>query len=125
LTQGRAKKGIFSKFFSGLLSLYNITGIFSDVLSYSRLFALGLSSAIIGMVFNILASMLTGAWYSIVFAVAIFVVGHVFNILINLLGAFVHTSRLQYIEFFGKFFEGGGHTFTPLTIKTKYIDLTN
>ncbi|HZK34452.1 MAG TPA: V-type ATP synthase subunit I, partial [Bacillota bacterium] len=70
LTQGRAKKNIIAKFFSGLLSLYNITGIFSDVLSYSRLFALGLSSAIIGMVFNILASMLSGAWYTIIFAVA-------------------------------------------------------
>ncbi|HZK35109.1 MAG TPA: V-type ATPase 116kDa subunit family protein, partial [Bacillota bacterium] len=63
--------------------------------------------------------------YTIIFAVAIFVVGHVFNILINLLSAFVHSSRLQYIEFFGKFFEGGGHEFSPLTIKTKYIDLTN
>jgi len=125
LTQGRSKKNIIAKFFSGLLSLYNITGIFSDVLSYSRLFALGLSSAIIGMVFNILASMLGGAWYTFIFAAAVFLVGHIFNLVINILGAFVHASRLQYIEFFSKFFEGGGHAFMPLTIKTKYIDLTN
>ena len=125
LTQGRHKKNVISKFTSGLLSLYNITGILSDVLSYSRLFALGLATGVIGMVINLLASMVAVSWYGWIAAAIIMVGGHTFNVLINVLGSFVHAARLQYIEFFGKFFEGGGHPFTPLSIKTKYIDLTD
>jgi len=123
LTQGRHKKNIISKLLSGLLSLYNITGILSDVLSYSRLFALGLATGVIGMVINLLASMVATSWFGWIFALAIMIGGHTFNLLINVLGAFVHDARLQYIEFFGKFFEGGGHAFSPLTIKTKFIEL--
>lgn len=123
LTQGREKKGIIKKFTSGLLSLYNVTSILSDILSYSRLFALGLATGVIAMVINLLVIMLGTTWYGFIIAIIIFIGGHAFNIAINLLGSFVHAARLQYIEFFGKFFEGGGHTFTPLTIKTKYIDL--
>lgn len=125
LTQGRHKKNVFSKFFSGLLSLYNITGILSDVLSYSRLFALGLSTGVIGMVINLLASMMTNSLIGWVFAIIVMIAGHTLNIVINVLGAFVHSARLQYIEFFSKFFQGGGHAFSPLTIKTKYVDITN
>ena len=55
--------------------------------------------------------------------VAVFTIGHVFNVGINLLGTFVHTSRLQYIEFFGKFYEPGGKPFKPLFYKTKYVEI--
>ena len=55
--------------------------------------------------------------------VAVFLLGHTLNLAINVLGTFVHTSRLQYIEFFGKFYEGGGRAFNPFTFKTKYIDI--
>jgi len=124
-TGGREKKGIIAKFFGGLLTLYNISGYVSDLLSYSRLFALGLATGVIAMVINTIAKMLweTGP-VGIVVAVFVLVGGHIFNIIINVLGSFVHSSRLQYIEFFGKFYEAGGRAFTPLAIRTKYVDVT-
>ncbi|MBE3102553.1 MAG: V-type ATP synthase subunit I [Firmicutes bacterium] len=125
LTQGRSRKNPIKRLLSGVLSLYNITGYLSDVLSYSRLFALGLATGVIGMVINTLGIMLGTSWYGWIIGILIMVGGHIFNLLINSLGAFVHSSRLQYIEFFGKFFEGGGHAFAPLRIKTKFIDLIN
>ena len=123
LTQGRDKDNIFAKLFSGLLSLYDVTGFLSDVLSYSRLFALALTTGVIGTVMNQLGAMVGTSWYGWILAAIILVVGHVFNIAINVLGAFVHTSRLQYIEFYGKFYEGGGKLFNPLGIRTKYTDV--
>lgn len=123
LTQGRSQKSIISKFTTGLLSLYNVSAYLSDVLSYSRLFALGLATAVIGMVFNQLGAMLGASWITFVFAIIILAVGHVFNIAVSALGAYVHSSRLQYIEFFGKFFEGGGRAFRPLGIKTKFTEI--
>ena len=125
LTGGRANKNILTKFLGGLLSLYNISGYVSDLLSYSRLFALGLATGVIAMVINTIAQML---WESgtvgIVVAIFVLIGGHIFNILINVLGSFVHTSRLQYIEFFSKFYEAGGKAFVPLAIRTKYVDVT-
>ncbi|MDD4721325.1 MAG: V-type ATP synthase subunit I [Acidaminococcaceae bacterium] len=125
LTGGREKKNVIAKFFGGLLSLYNISGYVSDLLSYSRLFALGLATGVIAMVINTIAKMLweTGP-AGVVIAVFVLVGGHIFNILINVLGSFVHTSRLQYIEFFSKFYEAGGKAFVPLAIRTKYVDVT-
>ncbi len=118
LTQGRAKKNIIMKFFSGVLSLYDVTGYFSDILSYSRLLALSLSTAVVGTVVNTMG-ILTGP----VGFFVVFLIGHVFNIAINLVGSFVHSARLQYVEYFGKFYESGGRQFAPLTIKTKNIDI--
>lgn len=123
LTQGREKKNIFAKFFSGLLSLYDVTGFLSDILSYSRLFALALTTGVIGTVMNQLGLMVATSWYGWIIAMVIFAIGHTFNIAINVLGTFVHTSRLQYIEFYGKFYQGGGRSFKPLNMKTKYGDL--
>ncbi len=123
LTQGRQQKTIIKKFTSGLLSLYNITGYLSDILSYSRLFALGLATGVIAMVVNTVAGMMAGSIIGDIFMVAILIGGHLFNIAINVLGAYVHASRLQYIEFFGKFYESGGVEFKPLSYKTKYIKI--
>lgn len=116
LTQGRDNKGIFSKAFGGIKSLYDITGYFGDILSYLRLMALCLSTGVIAMVINLLGDM-AGP----VFAIVIGVIGHTVNLLINALGAYVHTSRLQYVEFFGKFYEGGGKAFNPFKLKSKYV----
>ena len=124
LTQGRAKKNIIGKFISGVLSLYDTSGYLSDVLSYSRLYALGLSTGVVGMVFNTIVGMLMGNPIGMVFGALLFVFGHTFNIAINVLGAYVHTSRLQYIEFYGKFYQDGGERFNPLSLKTKHIKLT-
>ncbi|MBQ9881410.1 MAG: V-type ATP synthase subunit I, partial [Synergistes sp.] len=121
LTQGREKKNIAAKLFSGVLSLYNVTGYLGDVLSYSRLLALGLGSAAVGMVINLLARLVSGTPYvGVVLAVLIFVLGHSFSIVVNLLGAFIHSLRLQYVEFFGKFYNATGHDFAPLRNSAQY-----
>lgn len=118
LTQGRHEKNIFKKFTSGLLSLYNVTAYLGDILSYSRLLALSLATAVIASVVNTMGSLSGPIGF-----VLIFLIGHAFNISINLIGTFVHTSRLQYVEFFNKFYQGGGVPFQPLDIETKYVDI--
>lgn len=118
LTQGRAKKNIIAKFFGGVMSLYDITGYFSDILSYSRLLALSLATAVVSQVVNTMG-VLTGP---IGFFV-VFIIGHVFNLAINLIGSFVHSARLQYVEFFGRFYESGGRVFKPLSINTKNTNI--
>ena len=119
LTQGRHKKGIFGKLFGGIASLYDITAWLSDVLSYSRLMALMLASSVIASVMNTLGALPRNI---IVFAL-VFIIGHVFNIGVNLIGTYVHAARLQYLEFFGKFYVEGGIPFRPLKYRTKYIDI--
>jgi len=125
LTQGRHKKNIIQKLLSGLLSLYKITGYMGDTLSYSRLLALGMSSAIIGSVINILAGMVKESVpvLGIVFMVVLLIVGHIFNLVISTLGAFVHSMRLQMVEFFSKFYEGGGREFRPFKRVAEYTTL--
>ena len=124
-TQGRSKEGIGGKLFSGILSLYNVTGYLGDVLSYSRLLALGLGSAAVGMVINLLAKLVAGAPYvGIIFAALIFVLGHLFSIAVNILGAFIHSLRLQYVEFFGKFYDSNGEEFRPLAFSTQYVKIS-
>lgn len=121
LFAARSEKNIFKRLISGILSLYNVTGFLGDVLSYSRLFALGLATGVIGAVFNAMGFMMAGSLIGKIFMVIFLIIGHTFNLALGILGAYVHSSRLQYVEFFGKFFEGEGKPFEPLRIKTKYI----
>ncbi len=108
--------------FSGLFNLYGMSGFIGDFLSYARLMAIGLATVLIGMVINLLAKMILPAPYvGILFGVLLLVVGHTFNLVINLLGAFVHPTRLQFVEFFGKFYDDGGEPFSPLAIRTKHL----
>ena len=118
LTQGRHEKKFFKKITKGLSSLYDITSYLGDILSYSRLLALSLATAVIASVINTMGAMTGPIGFMIVF-----LIGHTFNIAVNLIGTYVHTSRLQYVEFFGKFYEGGGDIFSPLDTKTKYVDI--
>ncbi|WP_312814349.1 V-type ATP synthase subunit I [Sedimentibacter sp.] len=120
LTQGRSKDNIAGKLISGVLSLYNITSYLSDILSYSRLLALGLATGVVSSVVSILGSMGGRNIFGVLLFIVVLLIGHVFNFAINALGAFVHAARLQYVEFFGKFYEGGGESFNPLAKKTKY-----
>ena len=120
LTQGRAKKGVFGKALGGLGGLYGLINYASDLLSYARILALGLAAGVIAQVVNILATMKGASVIGFLMMVVVFVIGHVLNLVINVLGTFVHTSRLQYIEFFGKFYEDGGEPFKPLTPVDKY-----
>lgn len=122
LTAGRTSKSIFGKFFGGLYALYNTaTGYLGDILSYSRLLALGLATGSIASVINLIGTMPENKVFKLILLVVVFIVGHIANLAINLLGAYVHTDRLQFVELFSKFYTGGGRDFDPLTIKTKYI----
>ncbi|MGN0658675.1 MAG: V-type ATP synthase subunit I [Emergencia sp.] len=124
LTGGRSNKGI-GKVTGGLSALYNITSYISDILSYSRLLALGLATGVIASVVNTMGSLAGSGFVGTIVLLIVFVIGHTFNLAINALGAFVHSSRLQYIEFFGKFYEDGGEEFDPFRKNTKYVRLTN
>lgn len=108
----------------GLYSLYGISSWVGDIVSYSRLMALGLSGAFIGMAFNMIAGMVGSAWYLLPFAAIIFLVGHGFNLFLSALGAYVHSLRLIYVEFFGKFYSGGGKAFKKLKRDPKYLNYT-
>lgn len=118
LFSGRSSKNVGLRLALGAYDLYNITGWLSDVLSYSRLLALGLATGVIASVFNQLGVMLGPIGF-----VPVFLIGHLLNMAINLLGAYVHTCRLQYVEFFGKFYEGGGREFHPFRLNTKYVEI--
>ena len=107
----------------GAYELYNITGWLSDVLSYSRLLALGLATGVIASVVNQMGSMMGTSIIGVIGFIVVFIVGHTLNLAINLLGAYVHTNRLQFVEFFGKFYEGGGRPFNPFKQNTKYVDI--
>ena len=125
LTAGRAKKGIVGKVVGGFGGLYNITGYMSDILSYSRILALSLATGVVGMVMNLLAGMIQGSVIGFIFSLLIYAVGHVFNLAMGLLSAYVHDSRLQYIEFFNKFYEGGGYAFRPLKVDPRYVEVVD
>ncbi|WP_346888443.1 V-type ATP synthase subunit I [Clostridium sp. UBA1056] len=124
LTNGRHEKSIGAKLGQGFYSLYGITSYVGDLVSYTRLAALGLATGFIAYAFNIMVSMVSTSWATVIFGIAIFVVGHVFNLFINALGSYVHTSRLQYLEYFGKFYEGGGTAFEPLKYNSKYFKIS-
>lgn len=123
LMSARGKKNFGLRIALGAYDLYNITGWLSDVLSYSRLLALGLATGVIAQVVNQMGSMMGNSVFGIIIFVVVFIVGHTLNLAINLLGAYVHTCRLQYVEFFGKFYEGTGREFKPFKNETKYIDV--
>lgn len=120
LTQGYGKKGIGGKLMGIGGSLYNnITGYFSDILSYSRLMALMLAGAVIAQVFNTLGG-ITG---NVVTFFIISMVGNALNFALNLLGCYVHDMRLQCLEFFGRFYEDGGKPFRPMSLDTQFVDI--
>ena len=122
LTAGRTSKSVFGKFFGGIYALYNTaTGYLGDILSYSRLLALGLATGSIASVINLIGTMPQNKAVKLVVLIVVFCIGHVANLAINLLGAYVHTDRLQFVELFSKFYTGGGREFAPLTVNTKYI----
>jgi V/A-type H+-transporting ATPase subunit I len=129
LTQGRYQKAsnlpltIFKKGLVGVLSIYNIFGYLGDVLSYSRILALGLATAALASAFNMVAIQLGGGLRIVgpILVVGLLLVLHTINFVISGLGAFVHSGRLQYVEYFTKFLEGGGRTFKPFGTYSKYI----
>ncbi len=124
LTGGRNSNNLIGKLFGGILSLYDITSYVGDVLSYSRLMALGLATGVIASVINVLGSLGGASVVGIIAYILISIFGHALNFAINCLGAYVHTNRLQYVEFYQKFYEGGGKKFRPFSMNTKYFNFS-
>ena len=123
LMSGRANKNWGLRIALGAYDIYGVTGWLSDVLSYSRLLALGLATGVIASVINSMAIMQGKTVIGVIVFILVFIVGHTLNIAINLLGAYVHTNRLQYVEFFGKFYDAGGEPFRPFKTNNKYIEI--
>lgn len=130
--------GIRGKIGGAINTVYGITGLIADVTSYTRLLALGIATGVIGFSINLIISIfwkwlvapnLSLSPYLIIAALSavalglVFVAGHSFNIFINTLGGFIHTMRLHFAEFFGKFYEGGGEPFRPFKAKRKFTIL--
>ncbi len=126
VTAGRYEK-FFGKFTKGFGTAYGVINYASDILSYARLYGLMLSGAVIAQIISTYGGQFvtSGNIGLIALGVVLFIVGHGFNLVMNLLGAYIHDARLQYVEFYGRFFEGEGELFAPLGSKKRYITITN
>lgn len=107
----------------GAYDLYGVTSWLSDLLSYSRLLALGMATGVIASVVNMMGSMFGSGPVGVIVFIVVFLLGHTLNIGINALGAYVHTNRLQYVEFFNKFYDAGGRKFNPFRTSSKYFNI--
>lgn len=122
-TQGRASKTVPVKIVSGIYSVYGMTSYIGDLVSYTRIAALALSGAYISFAFNIMANLFPAGPVRIIFGTLVYLIGLALNLGLSALGAYVHTLRLQYVEFFSKFYEGGGVPFNPFKLKNKFINI--
>ena len=109
----------------GPIGFFDITGYVGDWLSYARLLALGLATAGMALAFNVVAQLLGEMipLIGIVITIILIVFAHMINLGLQALGAGIHSLRLQYVEFFNRFYEGGGHEFTPFKIKRRYTKI--
>ncbi|MCD5381148.1 MAG: hypothetical protein LR008_01070 [Candidatus Pacebacteria bacterium] len=123
MASGRKGETVLQKVQSAALSLYNSIGYFSDILSYSRLLALGLATTALAFAVNLIAEIVAESipYVGTVISIVVLVVGHLFTLMVNTLGAFIHSARLQFVEFFGKFIAGTGKQFAPLSRTEKYV----
>ena len=122
LTAGRHEK-LLGKFTKGFGAAYGIINFASDILSYARLYGLMLSGAVIAQIISSYSiDFITGGNPAfIILGAVLMLIGHAFNLAIGLLGAYIHDARLQYVEFYGRFYEGEGELFAPLGSSHKYI----
>lgn len=123
LTGGRSAPKLSGKILGGFGALYNVSGYFSDLLSYSRLMALGLVTGIVGSVANTIGTLFGSGIVKLLIFIIVFVFFHAVNLAISALGAYVHVNRLQYVEFFTKFYDGGGKIFQPFALNTKHYKI--
>ncbi len=123
-TRSKQMKKALVKIAWGFYNFYGVSSYLGVVLSYVRLMALGMVTGVIAIAINKIAWMITGIpVVGIVLVIIILIPGHIFNIIINALGGFIHTMRLQYIEFFGRFYTGGSKPFKPFTYETNYVEI--
>ena len=128
VSQGRQMPGVLGKVLGGMVSIYGIFGSYGcvsfigDTLSYSRLLALGLTTSIVGMAFNIIAGLFSKVPVAgpVLFWLVV-IGGHTFNFFISVLGGFVHSARLILLEFFGRFYQSGGQEFAPYGFRHERI----
>ena len=113
---GRNSKNVFGKIVGGFKGLYGLINVVSDILSYCRLFGLCLASCAIGLAFNVRHPY---GGYGV--GVVVLIPLHAFNLALGVLSAYVHDARLQFLEFYGRFYDGGGRLFSPLGVRTKYV----
>jgi V/A-type H+-transporting ATPase subunit I len=114
--KAKTQKELMLKGFWAIYGAYSVISgnLLGDILSYSRLFGLGLTTSVLALAVNQIVSLTRNIpFIGLILSIVIFVIGHFGNLTINLLGSYVHTSRLQYLEFFTKFYEGGGRVFKP------------
>ena len=122
LLNGYGVRNPFKRLLKGLGGLYGLVSYASDLLSYSRILALCLVAAVIAKVINMITLLGATGWLGMLVMVVVLVAGHLLNLAINVLGSFVHTARLQYLEFFGKFYEDGGKAFEPAVPADQYTE---
>lgn len=120
--QGDPNKNTIIRTISGMGSIFNITGFLSNTLSYVRLIALGLATGVIASVVNLLAFTFGGGGFGIVITILILVIGHTFNIAMNLLGSFINVLRLQLVEFFPRFFNAKGIALKPINWRPEWLE---
>jgi V/A-type H+-transporting ATPase subunit I len=120
----RCMKQVLGKIAWGLYNIYGISSYLGVLLSYVRLMALGMVTGVIAIAINKIAWMITGIpVIGVVLVIIILIPSHLFNLIINTLGGFIHTMRLQYIEFFGRFYSGGSKPFKPFRLETDYVEI--
>ena len=125
LSSGRKGVGVLGKIQSAAGALYSSIGYFSDILSYSRLLALGLATTALAFAVNLIAEIVSGSvpYLGPVLGLLVLIIGHLFTLAVNTLGAFIHSARLQFVEFFGKFIDGTGKEFSPLSRKETHVTI--
>ena len=127
VTSARKGGNIFQKVQASAGALYESIGYFSDILSYSRLLALGLATTALAFAVNLIAEIVSGSvpFLGPILGAIVLLIGHVFTLAVNTLGAFIHSARLQFVEFFGKFIAGTGKEFSPLSRVKKVITIVD
>ena len=127
LSSGRKGDTLFQKVQNSAGALYSSIGYFSDILSYSRLLALGLATTALAFAVNLIAEIVSGSvpYLGPILGLVVLIIGHLFTLAVNTLGAFIHSARLQFVEFFGKFIEGTGKEFSPLKRTEKFVTIVD
>ena len=107
----------------GLYTLYGVTSYIGDILSYTRILALVLATSVIAMVINMIGFLGGPTAIGLILFVIVAVFGHTMNFALSALSAYIHTSRLQFVEFFGKFYEGGGRLWQPAALTSRFVEI--